>query len=95
MHGRRRRSPSSVPGSRRWPRGVALGRGESALAQANIEIGQTLSLHSVAEGIEDARQIDKLVALGCGLGRGYHLSKPVPAGGIDALLQVGNALALV
>ncbi len=44
-----------------------------------IQLGKTLHLKIVAEGIETQRQLDALVELGCTLGQGYLYSPPVPA----------------
>ena len=46
--------------------------------EAIIRLGQTLRLTIVAEGIEHLDQADKLTALGCELGQGYHYAPPLP-----------------
>ena len=40
----------------------------------------------VAEGVEDVRQLDDLVGLGCSLAQGFGLSRPVEAGDVRAAL---------
>jgi diguanylate cyclase (GGDEF)-like protein len=52
-----------------------------AIARAIVELGRTLGLHVVAEGIEQPDQADWLVSLGCGYGQGYLFSRPL---GVDA-----------
>ena len=52
---------------------------DSALARATIDIGQSLGLRVVAEGIERQEQLDRLIELGCRYGQGYLLGRPVPA----------------
>ena len=59
---------------------VALGPDESALARAVIELGRTLNLKVVAEGVEDHEQASALRALGCDFAQGYLFSRPLPAG---------------
>jgi EAL domain-containing protein (putative c-di-GMP-specific phosphodiesterase class I) len=54
------------------------------LAHVVISLGRMLSLTTVAEGIESARQSDALRTLGCQLGQGYHFARPMPA---EALTQ--------
>jgi diguanylate cyclase (GGDEF)-like protein len=53
-----------------------------AIARAIVELGRTLGLRVVAEGIEELDQADWLVSLGCPLGQGYLYSRPL---GIDAM----------
>ena len=50
-----------------------------ALAQAVISLGTTLSVRTIAEGIELPQQLERLRELGCDLGQGFHFSRPVPA----------------
>jgi diguanylate cyclase (GGDEF)-like protein/PAS domain S-box-containing protein len=59
---------------------------ESALARAIIKLAKTLRLETIAEGIEQQGQWDKLRELECDLGQGYFFSKPVESDDIDALL---------
>jgi diguanylate cyclase (GGDEF)-like protein len=53
-------------------------RGSEAIIRSTIELGRSLGLTVVAEGIETAAQWEKLVELGCRYGQGYYLSPPVP-----------------
>jgi EAL domain-containing protein (putative c-di-GMP-specific phosphodiesterase class I) len=57
-----------------------------ALAQAVITLGSTLSVRTIAEGIELPQQLQRLRELGCDLGQGLHFSRPVPAEQMEALL---------
>jgi diguanylate cyclase (GGDEF)-like protein/PAS domain S-box-containing protein len=59
---------------------------ESALAKAIIQLAKTLGLETIAEGIEQPQQWEKLRELSCDLGQGYLFSRPVDADDIDALL---------
>jgi diguanylate cyclase (GGDEF)-like protein len=47
-----------------------------ALVRTIVELSQILGLRVVAEGIENAAQLDALRRLGCGYGQGYHLCRP-------------------
>ena len=67
--------------------GVTGSAEESALARAIITLGQTLGLETVAEGIETAEQLATLRELGCQLGQGYHLARPLGPTAVDALLD--------
>jgi diguanylate cyclase (GGDEF)-like protein/PAS domain S-box-containing protein len=65
----------------------------SALTAAIIELAGILRLRPVAEGIERADQLEKLLALKCDLGQGYYFARPLPLEGIDDLLSVRQTLA--
>jgi diguanylate cyclase (GGDEF)-like protein/PAS domain S-box-containing protein len=51
---------------------------ESPLARAMIGLGRELGIHVVAEGIETHSQWASLRALGCEMGQGFYLSRPLP-----------------
>jgi diguanylate cyclase (GGDEF)-like protein len=57
-----------------------LAQSEWVFAHAIVALGQTLGLDIIAEGIEEAAQVDRLLQLGCELGQGFHLGAPVDAG---------------
>ncbi|HEX5198480.1 MAG TPA: EAL domain-containing protein [Actinoplanes sp.] len=48
-----------------------------ALVRTVIDLAEALRLQTVAEGIEDADQLATLRTLGCRIGQGYHLSRPL------------------
>ena len=73
--------------------GVNEGGEESALTAAIIELAGILKLRPVAEGIERADQLEKLLDLKCDLGQGYYFAKPLPPDGVDELLAARAALA--
>ncbi len=50
-----------------------------AVVRTVIELGRALRLQTIAEGIEDADQLNVLRRLGCPVGQGYHLARPLPA----------------
>jgi diguanylate cyclase (GGDEF)-like protein len=56
---------------------MADGVEAGALARAVVELGRTLRLGVVAEGIETAEQLSELRAAGCPLGQGYHFARPL------------------
>jgi diguanylate cyclase (GGDEF)-like protein/PAS domain S-box-containing protein len=66
--------------------GVALPDSDKELAQVIIEMGRTLRLAVVAEGIERAEQLSRLRALRCEFGQGYYFAAAMDAAAIDALL---------
>ena len=58
----------------------------AALIHTLVELGHTLGLVTLAEGIEQSAQIDGLRAQGCDHGQGYFFSRPVPAADVELLL---------
>ncbi len=58
---------------------VPAGRGdrESALVDAVFRLGRSLGLVTIAEGIEDTEQRDRLISLGCSVGQGYLFARPM------------------
>ena len=71
---------------RSFVQGLATGPEDSALARAIVQIARTLRMYTIAEGIEHPEQILRLRALGCELGQGYLLSRPVPPEEVSELL---------
>jgi diguanylate cyclase (GGDEF)-like protein/PAS domain S-box-containing protein len=66
---------------------------KSALTATIIKLAEDLDLRPVAEGIERADQLEKLLDLHCDLGQGFYFAKPLPLDGIDELLTARSALA--
>ncbi|HYF12427.1 MAG TPA: EAL domain-containing protein [Actinomycetota bacterium] len=73
--------------------GVNDGGEESALTAAIIELASILKLRPVAEGIERADQLERLLDLKCDLGQGYYFAKPLALDDVDELLATRAALA--
>jgi EAL domain-containing protein (putative c-di-GMP-specific phosphodiesterase class I) len=65
---------------------IGQGKRVDALLDGIIGMCDALELVTVAEGIEDERQLDRLVRLGCRIGQGYLFARPVPAAEFAALL---------
>ena len=59
------------------------------LAQTIISMATNLGFHSVAEGIEDAEQLQLLCDMGCDVAQGFHLSRPIEQAALEQLLQRG------
>ena len=57
-----------------------------ALVGSIVQLGRSLGLVAVAEGIEDQGQADVVQEAGCDLGQGFHFAKPVDAAAIEALI---------
>ncbi|HYA44230.1 MAG TPA: EAL domain-containing protein, partial [Acidimicrobiales bacterium] len=60
----------------------------SALAEAILQLGRSLNLDTVAEGIERAGQAEGLRALGCRYGQGFLFARPMEREEVGKLLPV-------
>ncbi|MDQ7039245.1 MAG: EAL domain-containing protein, partial [Aquificota bacterium] len=49
---------------------------DRAIVEAIVQLAKTLGLKTVAEGIENEKQLGMLRDMGCDLGQGYHLCRP-------------------
>jgi diguanylate cyclase (GGDEF)-like protein/PAS domain S-box-containing protein len=63
----------------------------AALIHTLIELGDTLGLETLAEGIETHAQLEGLRAEGCSHGQGFLFSGPVSAVEMAALLEIAHA----
>jgi diguanylate cyclase (GGDEF)-like protein len=59
----------------------------AAVVSAILSLGHGLGMTVVAEGIETEEQAQRLLALGCEHGQGWHLGRPVPAAQARALIE--------
>lgn len=56
------------------------------LMHGMVQLGKSMELKVVAEGVETAEQADLLISYGCDAIQGYYISKPIHAEEIEALL---------
>ncbi len=66
---------------------ITEGPRASALARAVIQLGDTLGLSVVAEGVESRDQAHMLREMGCALAQGYVFSRPVDDQQVEAMLE--------
>jgi diguanylate cyclase (GGDEF)-like protein len=72
--------------------GLTRSAQDNALVRAIVDLGRALHLQVVAEGIEDAEQIQALARMGCHLGQGFHLHRPMdPRRFADVIQHEGRA----
>jgi EAL domain-containing protein (putative c-di-GMP-specific phosphodiesterase class I) len=67
---------------------AGIGESSDALAMVHalVQLGRALGLKTLAEGIEDVRQLERLRAEGCETGQGYFFAKPMGATAVGALI---------
>jgi diguanylate cyclase (GGDEF)-like protein/PAS domain S-box-containing protein len=64
-----------------------VAHGGAALAKAIVNMGRSLDLKTVAEGIEDSEQAATLRNLGCNTGQGFFYAPAIPASGLESLVK--------
>ena len=64
---------------------VRVGHDET-IVRSIVELGHSLGCQIVAEGIEDGETLDRLRALGCDLGQGFLISRPLDEEGLERWL---------
>jgi diguanylate cyclase (GGDEF)-like protein len=74
--------------------GLAAGE-DDTLVRSIIDLAHNLGLTVVAEGVETAEVRQRLLALGCDLAQGHHISRPGPAADIAAFIAAQNRVDLV
>ncbi len=60
---------------------------DAEIAQAIINLGHTLGLEIVSEGVETKEQFNLLKKQGCDIIQGYYIGKPMPADNLETFLQ--------
>jgi diguanylate cyclase (GGDEF)-like protein len=69
-----------------------LGASHDATALVNtlVELGRSLRITTLGEGIEDEQQLELLQRAHCDLGQGFLYARPLPAEQIDEMLDKGT-----
>jgi diguanylate cyclase (GGDEF)-like protein len=66
--------------------GLASDLGDLAVVRAIVELGHSLGLNVVAEGVEQDATRDQLVEMGCDVAQGYLISRPLGPDRFEAWL---------
>ena len=69
---------SKIKVDRSFVSGTQVGRKSDAIIRAVAEMGNTLGMDIVAEGLETIEQVKAVKDAGCNLGQGYYFSRAVP-----------------
>lgn len=69
-------------------------RRSEAIVRSTIELARNLELTVVAEGIESEAVMQHLATLGCDVGQGYFISRPLPAAELAPQLRAPLALSV-
>ncbi|HET9257990.1 MAG TPA: EAL domain-containing protein, partial [Pseudonocardiaceae bacterium] len=90
----RRLPVDEVKIDRSFVQGLASDLGDLAVVRAIVELGHSLGLTVVAEGVEQDAARDQLVEMGCDVAQGYLISRPLGPDRFDAWLAARTIRAL-
>jgi len=61
-------------------------RSASDIVELIAALAHKMNLRAIAEGIESARQVERLLALGCEYGQGYYFTQPLDANAAEQFM---------
>jgi EAL domain-containing protein (putative c-di-GMP-specific phosphodiesterase class I) len=59
-----------------------------------VQLGQSLGMSTVAEGIEEYGQLAALREMGCEYAQGFYFARPLPAGEAGRLLRESSGAGM-
>lgn len=65
---------------------------DAAIVRAVLNLAYSLGIRTVAEGVENERQVDYLKAGGCHYGQGYYFGAAMPAAAVETLIADQTAM---
>jgi len=71
----------------RFVAGLGVNSRDTTIVNAIVNLGHTLDLTVIAEGVETPEQLHHLRNLGCDLAQGFHFARPGPANDIARLVS--------
>jgi EAL domain-containing protein (putative c-di-GMP-specific phosphodiesterase class I) len=66
---------------------------DQAIVRSIVDLGRSLNLTVVAEGVEDEESLDVLRRIRCPVAQGYHCARPAPAVELTPWLATSNLMA--
>jgi diguanylate cyclase (GGDEF)-like protein len=70
--------------------GIAASKEAAALIRTLVQLGKTLQIETLAEGIEDQIQLETLQREHCDHGQGFLFSRPLDVSAVEAFLQASD-----
>ena len=64
---------------------------DANIVRSTIQLGHSLKLRVIAEGIETPEHLEELGRFGCDVAQGFHLSRPIPPDQIVAWIHTNDA----
>jgi diguanylate cyclase (GGDEF)-like protein/PAS domain S-box-containing protein len=74
---------------RSFVRGIAWDHDSRLIVGSILALARSFGMDVVAEGIEDADQLEELKTMGCPCGQGFYFARPMDPSAIDALIRTG------
>ncbi|WP_051640791.1 GGDEF and EAL domain-containing protein [Thiomicrorhabdus sp. Milos-T2] len=68
-------------------RDMLIDNGDLAILKAVIGLAQAFDMQTIAEGVETEEHSKELIKLGCNIGQGYGIAKPMPAQALQEWLK--------
>lgn len=75
---------------RSFVEGIVCDHESRLIVSSILELARSFGMDVVAEGIEDAEQLEELKTMGCPCGQGYYFARPMEAAAIDAMVRSGR-----
>lgn len=75
---------------RTFVEGIACDPESRTIVSTILGLARSFGMDVVAEGIEDADQLEELKTMGCPCGQGYYFARPMDASTIDAMVRSGS-----
>ena len=75
---------------RSFVQGMVRDRESHQIVRSILDLARSFGLDVVAEGIEDADQLQELKKLGCPCGQGYYFARPMEPARIHAMVRSGT-----
>ena len=76
--------------TRRFVRRAMFGTRERIVISNVIHMAGELGMQVICEGVENAKQAEMLIELGCYYAQGFYYAKPMPKDAFEGLLEKGN-----
>ncbi|MBI3188851.1 MAG: EAL domain-containing protein [Gammaproteobacteria bacterium] len=57
---------------------MAVNHNDAVIVRSTVELGHSLGMKVIAEGVEDQAAWEKLKSIGCDSAQGYYMSRPIP-----------------
>ncbi|BCN94264.1 hypothetical protein THMIRHAM_20490 [Thiomicrorhabdus immobilis] len=68
-------------------RDMLVDTGDLAILKAVIGLAEAFGMQTIAEGVETDKHCEQLIELGCHIGQGYGIAKPMPTEAFEAWLK--------
>jgi EAL domain-containing protein (putative c-di-GMP-specific phosphodiesterase class I) len=74
---------------RSFVRDIAWDHDSRLIVGSILALARSFGMDVVAEGIEDADQLEELKTMGCPCGQGFYFARPMDPAAIDAFIATG------